>query len=205
MELASTRSRVVRFPLRPLPFTSDRLVVEAEDAEQPVVSLDGKWLAFVREARGHAGLWVKELLPKANTTSASAAGWQAGDDESSVLEAAFFPDDRIVFAAETGRSTALFTLDPETQRIAPLSVSSRLTRYPAVSPDGQWLAYSQAEAGSWRLWVMRFSTGVKRRLTIGDCNSIAPAWFRDSKTLVYATDCGRAVGLPALCRVRAVP
>jgi Tol biopolymer transport system component len=205
VELASTSSRVVRFPLRQLPFTSDRVVVEAEDAEQPVVSRDGKWLAFIREARGHARLWVKELLPNAKTTSAGAAGWQAGDDEYGVLEAAFFPDDRIVFAAETGRSTALFALDPNTRRIAPLPVSSRPTRYPAVSPDGQWLAYSQDEMGSWRLWVMRFSTGEKRRLTIGDCNSIAPAWFGDSKTLVYDTDCGRAVGLTALCRVQAVP
>jgi len=205
VELASTSSRVVRFPLRQLPFTPDRVVVEAEEAEQPVVSLDGKWLAFIREARGHASLWVKELLPKANTTRAGAAGWQAGDAEYSVLEAAFFPDDRIVFAAETGRSTALFALDPETRHVSPLSVSSRPTRYPAVSPDGQWLAYSQDEMGSWRLWVMRSSTGEKRRLTIGDCNSIAPAWYGDSKTLVYATDCGRALGLTALCRVRVLP
>ena len=205
VELASTSSRVVRFSLRQSPITPDRVVVEAEDAEQPVVSRDGKWLVFIREARGHAGLWVKELPPKANATSAGAAGWQAGDDRYSILEAAFFPDDRIVFAAETGRSTALFTLDPETRRISPLPVSSRPTRYPAVSPDGQWLAYSQDETGSWRLWVMRLSTGEKRRLTLGDCNSIAPAWFGDSKTLVYATDCGRALGLTALCRVRAAP
>ena len=205
VELASTSSRVVRFSLRQSPITPDRVVVEAEDAEQPVVSRDGKWLVFIREARGHAGLWVKELPPKANATSAGAAGWQAGDDRYSILEAAFFPDDRIVFAAETGRSTALFTLDPETRRISPLPVSSRPTRYPAVSTDGQWLAYSQDETGSWRLWVMRLSTGEKRRLTLGDCNSIAPAWFGDSKTLVYATDCGRALGLTALCRVRAAP
>jgi len=205
VELASASSRVVRFPLRQLPFTPDGVVVEAEEAEQPAVSREGKWLAFIREARGHAGLWVKELLPKANSTRAGAAGWQAGGDESSVLEAAFFPDDRIVFAAETGPSTALFALDPETRSISPLSVSSQPTRYPAVSPDGQWLAYSQDEMGSWQLWVMRFSTGEKRRVTLGDCNSIAPARFGDSKTLVYATDCGRAVGLTALCRVRAVP
>jgi len=223
VELASISSRVVRSPLRELPFKSgptpssppllgmgarggaDRFAIEVEDAEQPVVSLDGNWLAFIRETRGRGGLWVKELLRKVNTTRVGAAEWQAGDGEYDVLEAAFFPDDRIVFAAQTGSTAALFALDLNTRLISPLSVSSQPTRYPAVSPDGQWLAYSQDEKGNWRLWVMRLSTGEKRRLTVGDCNSIAPAWFGDSKTLVYATDCGRGLGLTALCRVRAVP
>jgi Tol biopolymer transport system component len=169
------------------------------------VSLDGKWLAFIRETRGRGGLWFKELLPKANTASADAVEWQAGDEKCDVLEAAFFPDDRIVFAAQVNSLAALFALDLITRRISPLSISSQPTRYPAVSPDGQWLAYSQNEKGSWQLWVMSFPTGEKRRLTVGDCNSIAPAWFGDSKTLVYATDCGRGLGMTALCRVRAVP
>ena len=183
----------------------DGAAVEAEDAEQPVVSLDGKWLAFIRETRGRGGLWFKELLPKANTASADAVEWQAGDEKCDVLEAAFFPDDRIIFAAQVNSSAALSVLNLKTRRISPLSISSHPTRYPAVSPDGQWLAYSQNEKGSWQLWVMRFPTGEKRRLTVGDCNSIAPAWFGDSKTLIYATDCGRGLGMTALCRVRAVP
>jgi len=205
VELASTTSRVVRSSLLELSFQSDRAAIEAENAEQPVVSRDGKWLAFIRETRGRESLWVKELLSKANEARVGIAEWQAGGDAYGVLEAAFFPDDRIVFAAQVNSSTAFFVLDPKTRRISPLPVSSRPTRYPAVSADGQWLAYSQDDRGNWRLWVMRFSTGEKRRLTVGDCNSIAPAWFGDSKTLVYATDCGRGLGLTALCRVRAVP
>jgi hypothetical protein len=205
VELASTSSRVVRSPLREWPFKSYPLTIEAEPAEQPVVSPDGKWLAFMRETRGRGGLWVKQLLPKANTTEFGAAQWQAVGDEFDVLEAAFFPDDRIVFAAQPGSSATLYTLDLKTRRISLLSAFSQPTRYPAVSPDGQWLAYSQNEKGNWRLWVMRFSTGERRRLTVGDCNSIGPAWSGDSKTLIYATDCGRGLGLTALCRIRAVP
>jgi Tol biopolymer transport system component len=48
-------------------------------------------------------------------------------------------------------------------------------------------------------------TRVERRLTDSDCNSIAPAWYPDSKRLVYATDCARGYGLTALCRIAAVP
>jgi len=39
------------------------------------------------------------------------------------------------------------------------------------------------------------------QVTVGDCNSISPAWSADSKTLVYATDCGRGLGLTAFAQV----
>jgi len=176
-----------------------------EDAEQPAVSPDGKWLLFIREARGRASLWIRELEPAMKNASLQGVESEAVGNEYGVLDAAFFPDHRIVFAARPSGSSRLFVFDPRTWRVSPLPISPQPIRYPAVSPDGQWLAYSQDEEGSWRLWAMRLSTGETQRLTGGDCNSITPAWFADSKTLVYATDCGRALGLTALCRIRAAP
>jgi len=52
VELASRSSRIVRLPLRGLPFGADQTSIEVEDAEQPAVSHDAKWLAFIREKRG---------------------------------------------------------------------------------------------------------------------------------------------------------
>lgn len=211
VELASAQSRVVRLKLGQLPWMGreardqvESAGVEAEDAEQPAVSRDGKWLAFIRETRGRGQLWIKGLPPQTGAAS-SAVEWPVESGAREVLEASFFPDDRVVFAAQDGPSAALFALDPATRRVSPLTLPWESTRYPAVSPDGQWLAYSQAAKGSWRLWVMSLATGEKRRLTFGDCNSIAPAWFGDSKNLVYATDCGRGLGMTALCRIRAAP
>jgi Tol biopolymer transport system component len=48
---------------------------------------------------------------------------------------------------------------------------------------------------------MRQDSAVERQLTEGECNSISPAWTPDSKELIYATDCGRGVGLTALARM----
>jgi len=205
VELASVSSRIVEAALARLPFESDRTLVVAENAEQPAVSADAKWLAFIRENRGRGSLWTKELCLETEKPTGCAAESMVVGDEYNVLEAAFFPDDRVVFAAQPRTRAALFVLDLKTRRPSPLWVSTRAIRYPAVSPDGQWLAYSQDEGGNWQLWAMRFSTGEKRRLTGGECNSIAPAWYADSKTLVFATDCGRGVGLTALCRVQALP
>jgi hypothetical protein len=34
----------------------------------------------------------------------------------------------------------------------------------------------------------------------GNCNSSLPAWELDSKAILFASDCGRAFGLPGLYR-----
>jgi Tol biopolymer transport system component len=78
-------------------------------------------------------------------------------------------------------------------------------RYPAVSPDGRWLAYAQMRGGSWNLWLRDLASGATRRITDADCNTTEPAWAADSKTLVYASDCGRALSFSALSRRRVVP
>jgi hypothetical protein len=39
-------------------------------------------------------------------------------------------------------------------------------------------------------------------LTGGNCNSSSPAWALDSESILFASDCGRAFGLPALYRAR---
>ena len=78
-------------------------------------------------------------------------------------------------------------------------------RYPAISPDGRWLAYSHIENGVWNLWLMDIETGAKRRIADVPCNQVQPSWEGDSKTLLYGTDCGRAVWFTAVARRSVLP
>jgi Tol biopolymer transport system component len=78
-------------------------------------------------------------------------------------------------------------------------------RYPAVSPDGKWLVYSELRRGSWNLRLRDRSTGKSLPLTDAPCNAIQASWEPDSRTILFASDCGRAVGLTALYRRQAVP
>jgi len=205
VELASTKSQIVRFPLRGLLLASVPLHVAADDAEQPVVSADGEWLAFIRETQGRGSLWVKGLRSSAANPLPNNTEWKVVDHTYDVRDVAFFPDRRIAFAAQPGNRPELFVADAVSRHVAPLVASKQPIRYPAVSPDGQWLAYSQEDRGAWQLWVKKLATGEERRLTSANCNSISPAWLSNSKTLVYATDCGRGLGLTALCQIRLVP
>ena len=72
----------------------------------------------------------------------------------------------------------------------------------AVSPDGKWMAFERAQEGPAQVWFRDLASGKERELTDGNCNSFAPAWELDSGSFIFASDCGRGFGLPALYRVR---
>jgi Tol biopolymer transport system component len=120
-----------------------------------------------------------------------------------VQEMSFFSDDSLVFAAAAnGGAPQLFTVDLAAS-VRPLD--SGEARYPSVSPDGRWLAYGRQDRGVWNLWLMDLHTKETRRITNEECNDITPSWEPDSQTLVFASDCGRALWFTALYRRRVIP
>jgi Tol biopolymer transport system component len=70
----------------------------------------------------------------------------------------------------------------------------------AVSPDGIWTAYEVTQGGPTQIWIRNRLTAETRLLTGGDCNNTAPAWELNSKAVLFASDCSRAFGLPAIYR-----
>lgn len=86
-----------------------------------------------------------------------------------------------------------------TREVTALAGFPHPARYPSVSPDGRRVAFSRLDRGSWHVVVRELSTGTEQQLTHGWCNSISPAW-QDAQILLYASDCGRGVGLSAIVR-----
>ena len=61
---------------------------------------------------------------------------------------------------------------------------------PAISPDGQWIAYTSDETGERLVYVERFpQRGGKE--TISRVSSMHPMWSPDGRELFYVTDGGR--------------
>lgn len=168
-----------------------------EQAQSPALSLDGQQLAYLREAKGRGRLYVQAKANQQVPDLAWTPEWM------NVEEAVFLPDASLVVAAAQPRGGSQLY-----QFRAPMSgVTMDLgdARYPAASPDGRWLAYSILSSGSWNLWLLDRVTGDKRRLTDAACNQIESFWEADSKTLLYASDCGRALGFTAICQRRVIP
>ena len=167
-----------------------------ERAESPVVSPDGRWLAYLRVEQGRGRVWVRVL------DEAAAPDAPATPVEMNVMEMSFLPGGGMVLAASLGGRPGLFMAGRNGQ-VRSLGLTD--ARYPAVSRDGQWLAYSQLERGSWRLWLRDLRTGSQLQISHAECNNMEPAWAADSKTLYYASDCGRAQWFSVICRRRVVP
>ena len=124
----------------------------------------------------------------------------AGSDYD-VRDAIFSSDHRIIFSSNRTGRFALYvaTLSGSVQ---PMALPACSARYPAMSPDGRWLAFSCEQSGNWRLYAMDLQTSQQIQISVGECNSISPAWTTDSQRVIYATDCGRGLGLTALAEVR---
>jgi hypothetical protein len=206
VEVASViKSRIVKFEAAET--ASDdgdtRIVAEVDDGEQPVVSADGRWLAYIRETGGRGSLWIRPLggtLPEPT----SSVEHQIAGHQYDVRDVAFSPDGQFFFSSWQATQYRLFSVDSRSGIIAPLTSPDCSARYPAFSPDRQWMAFSCERHGAWQLTTMNLMTGEKKQLTTADCNSITPAWALDSKSLIYATDCGRGLGLTALSRIKVV-
>jgi hypothetical protein len=176
---------------------SNQMSFALHHAESPVVSSDGKWLGVIRPEKGRGRIWLKALTGSSNEIGPITPA------DLNVLEMSFGPGDSLIFSALAGNQTVhLFTAGPSGE-VKELAIDQ--ARYPAVSPDGHWLAYSRLAGGVWNLWISDLRTNESQRLTRAECNDIAPAWETDSKTLIYASDCGRGLWFTALCRRPVIP
>ena len=179
--------------IRPIPAVRDN----SSQAELPVASYDDRRLAFLREDHGRARIWIRELGSRSFSERVITA------PEFNVSEMSFLPDGSLVFAANAdGYPPSLFVAE-QNRRVRSLGVKN--ARYPSVSPDGRWLVYSQLENGNWNLWLRDLNNGHASRLTHAECNDMESAWMGDSQTIIYTSDCGRGLWLPALCRRRVLP
>jgi hypothetical protein len=116
---------------------------------------------------------------------------------------ALSPDGPVQFELVAHRASTFWLLDPSTGKVAVSSASAAgETPRPAPSPDGKWIAFAIQQDGSKQVWLQAADGSRATSLTGGACNSFSPAWELDSRAIVFASDCDRGLGLPALYRAR---
>jgi hypothetical protein len=180
VRLASERNR--------RPEVSSEYVTEGE---QPSLSYDGRWLAFIREDRGRTEIW---------RSRDGSDPERVAEPKPAVLEMSVTTEGDIIAASGSAASPHLVLVRAATGEEKSVAEIAGAVRYPAISPDSARLAFGRRESGSWHLYVRDFSTGTEQRLTNGACNATSPAW-ENRRTLLYATDCGRGHGLNAIARI----
>ncbi|MGA2812435.1 MAG: glycosyltransferase 87 family protein [Candidatus Acidiferrum sp.] len=101
---------------------------------------------------------------------------------------------------KNGAST-MMTFDPGTRGVAPstLALAAR-TNDSVISPDGRWMAFESSGDGPRQIWLQDTASGNLQLLAGGNCNNSSPAWEVGSHSLIFASDCGRGIGMPVLYR-----
>jgi TolB protein len=97
----------------------------------------------------------------------------------------------IILALDEGENTHLFAYQPEETGAGQPLPLTRLTYgpwddiTPAISPDGQTVAFSSNRNSYWDIYLLDLNTGGITRLTDTLEYEAAPAWSPDNKWLVY--------------------
>lgn len=99
----------------------------------------------------------------------------------------------IILALDEGGNTHLFAYQPQESGAGQPLPFTRLTYgpwddiYPAISPDGQSVAFASNRSGYWDIYLLDLSSGGITRLTDTLAYDASPAWSPDNKWLVYET------------------
>jgi len=168
-----------------------------DNAREPLLSADGRGLAFLHDDHGRGRLMFRPAF------RSSTAEVRLTPLQWNVYEASFLSESEYaVSAVENGAPPKIFLTDAKHTNM-PIMIEK--SRYPALSLDGRWLAYSHLDHGVWNLWLRDESSGLTHRIADVPCNEIQPSWESDSKTLLYGTDCGRSVWFTAIARRKVLP
>ena len=187
-----TEDVTARSRLRP----ADPSVGAIVDAESPIFSVDGNTAGYLRLIDGQRQLFVRG-------SGVNQAERQLTYPPFDIYEAAFFTTNDLVVSASRGASGPMLYRLSLSGVLTPLVEDE--SRYPAASPDGHWLAFSRFTGGNWNLQLLDLRTGRATSISRVPCNQLEPSWESDSKTLLYASDCGRALWFTALARRRVIP
>ena len=116
-----------------------------DDARDPMLSSDGRDLAFLRDDHGRGQIMLRRAFEVSTTET------PLTPPHLNVYEASFLSDQKYAFSADEDGSSPRIFLTDMTHTNTPIVMAE--SRYPALSPDGRWMAYSRLDHGVWNLWL----------------------------------------------------
>ena len=153
----------------------------------PVWSPDGAWLYFCSNRGGGMGIWRMPMKESVGEARGAPELVRAPGTYPSHLS--FSRDgQRMAYVSQvtSGRIDAV-RFDPDQEALVgePKEIVVRSVKgasRPAVSPDGQWLAYNSTE-GEEELYVARSDGSGLRQITAGNQRNRGPRWSPDGKRI----------------------
>ncbi len=162
----------------PVRFTFD----PARDAA-PVWSADGRHIAW----QGGSAMYIKAADGKGGERRLHGEPWIPDD---------FLPDGSgLLFHPNAPRH--VFLMDPSAPDKGRRQIleGRGITTQARISPDGKWVAYTNADSGRFEIIIQDFPTAAGR-WQVSTTGGLQPKWRADGKELYYLTLDGRLVAVP---------
>ncbi|MGD0047602.1 MAG: hypothetical protein ABSE42_11335 [Bryobacteraceae bacterium] len=165
--------------------TVSRLVsIPGADARSPVWSADGTRVAFTSNPGKLYDIYLK-------TVNAPDPTEPLFHSEYTKYLTDWSRDGRYFLFASfgiAGTSSDIWAYSPADRRGGPVLDTVHSEGYPALSPNGRWLAYQSDESGRDEVYVQAFdgiSNGTKRRWQISARSGRMPRWRADGRELFF--------------------
>ena len=161
------------------------LPVGQGDANEPIISRDGRRLAYTQRSE-NVNIWRYEVpRTKARTTPPTRFIASTGLNASQQ----FSPDGRrIVFASSRSGDIEIWVCDRDGLNPRQLTFFASLSGTPRWSPDSRQIAFDSEAGGRDDIYVVNAEGGRPIRLTAGPTNNDTPSWSRDGRWIYFASD-----------------
>ena len=162
--------------------TSTRLTFGPYSQGNPIWSPDGKTIYY------SSGAGAPYIVAKAADGSASERIVLQSKDTVEFPDS-FSPDSRfLVYERKVPQNEIGFHLWAlplfGDGKPFPIVQSAFEERYPAVSPDGKWMAYQSNESGRWEIYITAFPGGGAK-WQVSSVGGASAKWRKDSKEIFY--------------------
>ncbi|GAP14393.1 periplasmic component of the Tol biopolymer transport system [Longilinea arvoryzae] len=104
---------------------------------------------------------------------------------SAPMNAANAADGLFLFSMSDGNSAHFFIYHPVSQPLQRITTQAGADRDPALSPDGQRIAFSSRRNGYWDLYILDLASGQVQRVTDTPEFEGSPSWSPDGQWLAY--------------------
>lgn len=156
-----------------------------------VLSPDGRRIVFNSERVGWWKIWVMNADGSDPTQLTRP---ESGAD--------YYPDwspdgERIVFVSGGRGNGDIIVMDADGSDATNLTDHPARDNFPAWSPDGRWIAFASDREDGWAIYVTD-PTGETVRRVSGEGDALEPAWYPDSRRLVYQVATGGSFDLYAV-------
>ena len=177
--------------LDPARETLTKLIFEGSFSGVPVITPDSQQMAFASDRAGKA---LAVYMVKSDGTGSVRSVTPDGPLR---VPTSFSPDGRFLAVSEVNPKSNmdLMVVSLEDGKMTPFVASPAIEMMGVFSPDGKWMAYQAADAGTaFNVFVRAYPDGGALR-QVSNSGGYFPRWTKGGRELVYTADVANAANI----------